>query len=200
MYHGPSEQPITAPLHPPVGVISDLGLRPEVTPMLRLPCEDFGLIPCPRLRVSPTSSELQRKMKPVLILAFIAMAACSPAPVSAPSPAGAKAQESAQQWLSLIDAGKFTESWQEAAEIFQKGVSQAEWESAMETERKPIGDLISRKCRSVEPKESLPGAPAGSYMVIIFDASFMNQKVAAESLTAVLTPGGEWKVCGYYIK
>ena len=139
-------------------------------------------------------------MKALLILAFIAMAACSRAPVAAPSPEGAKARESGQAWLSLIDEGKFRESWREAAEIFQKAISQSEWESTMDMERKPIGALLSRKCRSVKPKNSLPGAPKGSYMVIIFDASFQKQKVAGESVTAVLTPDGKWKVCGYFMK
>jgi hypothetical protein len=61
-----------------------------------------------------------------------------------------EAQKSAEQWLSLIDAGKFAESWTTAAEYFQAAVSQEQWERSPQAIRQPLGDLVSRKLKSAK--------------------------------------------------
>jgi Protein of unknown function (DUF4019) len=61
-----------------------------------------------------------------------------------------EAQKSAEQWLSLIDAGKFAESRTIAAEYFQAAVSQEQWERSLQAIRQPLGDLVSRKLKSAK--------------------------------------------------
>ena len=111
-----------------------------------------------------------------------------------------EAQKSAQQWLALIDAGKFGESWETAAPYFKAAVFRNLWEYSMDTLRKPLGDLVSRKLKSATYTKSLPGAPDGEYVVLQFDTSFANKKEAVETLTPMLDKDGKWKVSGYYIK
>lgn len=54
------------------------------------------------------------------------------------------ARKSAEQWLSLIDADKYLESWNTAAEYFQAAVSQEQWNRTLNAVRKPLGSLVSR--------------------------------------------------------
>jgi hypothetical protein len=110
------------------------------------------------------------------------------------------AQKSAEQWLALVDAGNYAESWKTAAGYFQTAVSQDQWEHSIVAVRKPLGDLISRKLKSVKYTKSLPGAPDGEYVVLQFDTSFANKKEAVETVTPMLDKDGKWKVSGYYIR
>jgi hypothetical protein len=110
------------------------------------------------------------------------------------------AQKSAEQWLALVDAGKYAESWKAAAGYFQTAVSQDQWEHSMVAVRKPLGDLVSRKIKSAKYTKSLPRAPDGEYVVLQFDTSFANKKEAIETVTPMLDKDGKWRVSGYFIK
>ena len=110
------------------------------------------------------------------------------------------AQKSAEQWLALVDAGSFAESWKTAAGFFQAAVPQDQWGHTIAAVRGPLGDLVSRKLKSAHYTKSLPGAPDGQYVVLQFDTSFANKKAAVETVTPMLDADGTWKVSGYYIK
>ena len=111
-----------------------------------------------------------------------------------------EAQAAAEQWLALIDAGKYAESWQTTAAVFQAAVSQAQWQSSLESVRKPLGGLVSRKLKSANYTMTLPGAPEGEYVVLQFTTSFANKAEAVETVTPMLEKDGKWKVSGYFIK
>ncbi|HSH94429.1 MAG TPA: DUF4019 domain-containing protein [Roseimicrobium sp.] len=110
------------------------------------------------------------------------------------------AQAAAEEWLALVDAGKYAESWQGAAGVFQATVSQSQWQSALDSVRKPLGSLVSRKLKSAKYTKSLPGAPDGEYVVLQFETSFTNKKQSVETVTPMLDKDGKWKVSGYFIK
>jgi len=126
--------------------------------------------------------------------------------LGAPTPSGAsdkpekEAQLAAEQWLALIDAGLFAESWQTAASFFQDAEPQAQWLSSLDAVRKPFGSLESRKLKSAKYTKTLPGAPDGEYVVLQFTTSFTNKQEAVEMVTPMLDKDGKWKVSGYFIK
>jgi hypothetical protein len=107
---------------------------------------------------------------------------------------------SAQKWLGLIDAGRYPESWKEAAEYFRNAIGQEQWEKSLPAVRNPLGKLVKRKVRTKTFQTSLPGAPDGEYVVIQFETSFENKKTAIETVTPMLEKDGRWRVAGYYIK
>jgi hypothetical protein len=37
------------------------------------------------------------------------------------------AERSADDWLALVDSGKYVESWQEASQLFKAAVTKEEW-------------------------------------------------------------------------
>ena len=139
------------------------------------------------------------KMVVVLLLAFgiVGMAGCySPKNPEAEAAAAAVAKA----WLALVDAGKYAESWDEAAGYFRNAVPKKRWQETMQAMRKPFGKNLSRQLKSAHYQTALPGAPDGEYVVIRFKASFENKKSAIETVTPMLDKDGKWRVSGYYMK
>ena len=111
-----------------------------------------------------------------------------------------EAIRSAQSWLVLVDQGKYAISWDSAASAFQKAVPREQWVSQVGTVRGPLGAVLSREVQTSNHTTSLPGAPAGTYVVIQFATSFENRRGAVETVTPMQEADGSWKVSGYYVK
>ncbi|MCL5006050.1 MAG: DUF4019 domain-containing protein [Acidobacteria bacterium] len=106
----------------------------------------------------------------------------------------------AEKWLSLVDQGKYAESWKDAGTYLRNAVTEEKLVRSLEAFRKPLGKLVSRRLKTAEYKTSLPGAPNGQYVVMQFETSFTNKTSAIETVTDVLDKNGTWRVIGYYIK
>ncbi len=111
-----------------------------------------------------------------------------------------QAVKAAEDWLELVDRGEYEESWNEAATFFKAAVTVEQWSKAMNAVRKPLGDKNSRTLSSADYTTSMPGAPDGDYVVILFDASFSKKKTAVETVTPMKDEDGNWRVSGYFIK
>ena len=105
----------------------------------------------------------------------------------------------AEKWLHLVDAGQYGESWTEAATSFRHAVTREKWAQSLESVRKPLGKLASRRLKTSMYRTSLPGAPDGEYVVTQFNTSFTNKKSAVETVTMVLDKDGQWRAAGYFI-
>ncbi|MFI5119307.1 MAG: DUF4019 domain-containing protein [Thermoanaerobaculia bacterium] len=116
------------------------------------------------------------------------------------SDAIAKAQVAARSWLTLTDDAKYGQSWDEAAALFRNAVAKADWEKALKGVRSPLGAVKTRKVRSSTFTRTLPGAPDGEYVVIVFDSQFENKAAAVETVTPTHDKDGTWRVSGYFIK
>jgi DNA-binding CsgD family transcriptional regulator len=114
---------------------------------------------------------------------------------AAPLPAQSAALDVARQWLALVDAGKWQESWAATTTSFRSANTVEAWQSASEGGRVPLGRVLSR---SVGTNEGIPAPPSG-YQLVRFRTDFANKAGATETLT--LAPeGGTWKIVGYYIE
>lgn len=106
-------------------------------------------------------------------------------------------------WLQEMDAGKYAQSWTEAAPAFQKAVSQEGWTAVSTKVRTPLGQCRERKLASASRQTNLPspsGAVDGDYILAQFDTSFDGLKYAVETVTFSKATDGSWKAAGYYIK
>ena len=106
----------------------------------------------------------------------------------------------AEEWLTMVDDGKYEQSWKEAAQYFKNAVKQEQWVQSLQALRNPLGKLISREVKSKTYTTSLPGAPDGEYVVIQFKSSFENKKSAIETVTPMMDKDAKWRVSGYYIR
>ncbi len=111
-----------------------------------------------------------------------------------------EAVKAAEEWLAIVDEGKYGQSWDEAAQLFKNAITQEKWEQALQGLRPSLGKAISREIKSTTYKTSLPGAPDGEYVVIQFKTKFENKASAIETITPMKDKDGVWRASGYYIK
>jgi len=112
----------------------------------------------------------------------------------------APALRAAQSWLAEVDAGAYGKSWDDAADLFQATTTRGEWEKGLAAARAPLGAVIARKLRSARYMKDLPDAPAGEYVVIVYDTRFENRPVAMEAVTPVRGKDARWRVSGYFVR
>ncbi len=106
----------------------------------------------------------------------------------------------AEEWLSLVDNGKYIDSWNQSAALFQNAIKAKKWKRTLLAIRKPIGKIVTREMISATPTNELPGAPDGDYVVIKYKSRFKLKKSAVETITPMLEKNGVWRVAGYYIR
>ena len=106
----------------------------------------------------------------------------------------------AENWLHLVDNGKYAESWDQAATYFRNAIKKDDWKKTVKAVREPLGNVISRSIKSQKYMTTLPGAPDGKYVVIQFETSFSNKKAAIETITPMMDSDDKWRVSGYFIK
>jgi hypothetical protein len=108
-----------------------------------------------------------------------------------------------QTWLEEIDAGHYTQSWNEASPAFQRALSAVRWAQKLKAARVPLGKLTSRTFDTAAEQTEAPspaGTVHGDFIIAQFDSSFANLKYAVETVTFEKTPNGEWRAAGYYIR
>jgi hypothetical protein len=133
------------------------------------------------------------------LVLFIAATVAIAARSGAAEPSVDDARKVAEQWLALVDAGRYDDSWAASASYFRSQVPQTEWKNAATAARAPLGALASRTFSAAESTHSLPGAPDGDYMVLIYDATFASGH-ARETVTPMRDVDGHWKVAGYFVQ
>jgi uncharacterized protein DUF4019 len=110
------------------------------------------------------------------------------------------AEESAGAWLKLIDAGKYGESWTEAASFFKGAVPQDAWKQQLAAVRGPLGRVLSRKLKTKTYTQKAPGAPDGKYVIIQYETRYEHKAESVETLTSMLDHDGRWRTAGYFIR
>lgn len=127
----------------------------------------------------------------------------APAPTQAPSAIDAATQTAAtaaaRNWLALIDGGRWEESWQQAGILFRSQITSDRWTRQVQPVREPLGAVVSRELVQTNAADSLPGAPAGDYVVLQFSSDFANMQDAIETVTLARGASG-WSVIGYFIR
>lgn len=110
------------------------------------------------------------------------------------------AMAAATEWLGLVDAGRFADSWQEAAAPIREAVTRPQWEKALVQARAALGAFVSRKVMSATYTRRLPDAPPGEYVVIQYQSRYENRPIATETVTPAREADGRWRVSGYAIR
>ena len=141
----------------------------------------------------------------IAVLALSSLSSGKGAAAAAPDTPPAAAQVSAGEtrpaldWLAMLDAQHWNDSWKNAGALFRSKVPAADWASMVQGVRNPLGAVLSRSARSVTRTTTLPGLPPGHYMIIQFASDFANKQGAVETVALTLEAGG-WKVDGYFIR
>lgn len=139
-------------------------------------------------------------MKRALAVIALASLASFATAGAADSDATAEATAAAREWLSVVDAGQYGQSWDEASAFFKQHVSKSNRERAVGDVRRQTGAMKTRELESAQPAHQLPGVPDGDYVVIVYRSSFAAAPAATETVTPMRDPDGHWRVAGYFVK
>ena len=112
----------------------------------------------------------------------------------------APAMAAAESWLATVDAGRYGQSWDDAAKAFRDVLTKEKWEALVAPVRAQTGNLVARKVRLARYTREIPDAPAGEYVVIQYDTRFERVPHAVETVTPMKDPDGTWRVSGYFVK
>jgi hypothetical protein len=137
-------------------------------------------------------------MKSLLVVLLFMLTLSTTAPCE--DKAEKAATDSANRWLEQVDGGDYASSWETAAPLFKQAVSQVQWAQMLQAKRAPLGKVLSRTVKSAVYTTTLPGAPDGQYVVIVYESSFEHKKSAVETVTPSLGNDGQWRVSGYFIR
>ncbi len=105
----------------------------------------------------------------------------------------------ANEWLALVDAGQFSESWEHSSSVFRETVPAGMWQESLAVVREPLGKLISRKVVFSRYTDALRGAPDRRYVIIQYEAQYEGNKSAIETVMP-LDDDGEWRVSGDFVR
>jgi DNA-binding CsgD family transcriptional regulator len=135
---------------------------------------------------------------------ILGIAALTMQPQAATPPASATAAarnaeqteiaRAARDWLALVDAGRWEDSYRGTADSFHAVNTLRVWTDVNERGRVPLGAVLSRADLSVD---WVPAPPAG-YQMVKFRTSFANRPNTVETVTLV-REGGAWRVAGCWI-
>src|SRR5471030_2588553 len=82
------------------------------------------------------------------------------------------AAAAAKTWLAVVDAKNYPESWKDAADLFQQGVSEPRWDGMVQGVRDNVGAVKSREFQTAELTKTLPSMPDGDYAIVSFKTDF----------------------------
>lgn len=136
---------------------------------------------------------------PLAVVALASLASFATVGAADSDPA-ADAVAASRAWLSVVDAGQYGQSWDEAAALFKDHITKSQWERAVGDVRKQTGAVKTRELESAKPAHQLPGVPDGDYVVIVYHSSFATIPAATETVTPMRDPDGHWRVAGYLVK
>jgi hypothetical protein len=107
--------------------------------------------------------------------------------------------KAARDWLQLVDAEKYEESWKQAAPFLQAHLAEKDWEKRLDAMRKPIDPMVDRSLHTTQYREQFPGLPAGQYVAFVWETYFGAKHQMLESLI-MSYDGNQWKAVGYAVQ
>jgi hypothetical protein len=111
----------------------------------------------------------------------------------------ADTQKVVNTWLAVADQGNYGESWDQASSLLKKTMPKNEWITVMNTLRKPLGSVKSRKIIDIGTSENPKNLPPGEYMVYYYNTAFANKDNGQELITLELGNDNVWRVMTYQV-
>jgi hypothetical protein len=121
----------------------------------------------------------------------------------APQPASAVNDfvVAADRWLSLVDAGRYRESWAEAGAFLKSSFPEEQWVTELTEMRKRAGHNLSREIAVKDYVTGIEDGPRGHVLVLKHRSAFANMPDAVETVTTFYEEeSGVWRVIGYAVQ
>ena len=134
------------------------------------------------------------------LLVFLLLLAASGVSLAADQDKEAAAVAAAEEFLVLVDQGEYVKSWEQASSLFAERIPKEDWIEGISRFRPTFGAIKERTLKGSHLARSLPGAPDGEYVLILFTSVFENKATAVETITMMLDTDKQWRAAGYYIE
>jgi Protein of unknown function (DUF4019) len=122
----------------------------------------------------------------------------TPKPPTEKSAREKETRAAALRWLELVDAGDYTQAYEEEPARLRASTTDAQFIRSMEGRRAPFGRVLSRKFIGAAFTRKLTGSPDGRYESILFRTSFEHKSVAAERVI-MTQESRQWRVVDYRV-
>ena len=143
---------------------------------------------------------IQRGLALLTCLVLISTAGCA-SRSRAPSAKRVKktaAAVFAQEWVELLDAGKYDQAFEQKPLRYRVSSTRQQFERYMLGRRVPFGRALSRKFIAATFTTKMVGLPDGEYETILFKTGFENKAAAAERVILTKEAGRRY-VLGYRV-
>lgn len=110
-----------------------------------------------------------------------------------------RASSVAREWLEIVDAENYFQSYQLTDDAFKDVLTAPQWEDALNNIRLPFGSVVWRSEIKHKKLDSIPGWPSGEYITIEFNTKLELSNAIIETVT-LSRNSGEWRPIGYFIK
>lgn len=126
-----------------------------------------------------------------VLIAVIALGRSGQTQQGRDSAAVAQATAAAATWLLLVDNAEYEASWDQAAPAFQQAVSKVDWVRSVSQARAPFEAFGARRLTSAEFHETLPNAPPGPYVILLYRTEVAQNGPVIETVVPMrLADGG----------
>ena len=106
----------------------------------------------------------------------------------------------ARDWVAIVDAGRYEDSWKAAGAKFRLAITPARWADSVAKVRAPLGKLVKRTVLRINFTRTFPGVPEGDYAIVIFRTAYANRDDGDETVTLEREADGVWRVIGYVVR
>jgi ABC-type glycerol-3-phosphate transport system substrate-binding protein len=124
----------------------------------------------------------------------------APALAAQAAAADPAAREAAEKWLTMVEAGDFQASWDEAGEMFREGTTAQAWARQAADGQQRIGDLVSRELAELHAVTDPPDAPPAEYVFLRYRSEFSVAGAAVETVVLIRETERGWRVIGYFVQ
>jgi hypothetical protein len=99
-----------------------------------------------------------------------------------------------QDWLSLVDRGNYSQTWNDLSDVLKSAFTKVDWVNSLSSYHKSFGKLTKRKQQYVT-ESSDPSI--GDYLIFQYQSSFEKKNIVNEAVSVIKDRDGNWKILGY---
>ena len=105
----------------------------------------------------------------------------------------------ANEFLEMVDNGRYDDSWQIADPFLQQKVPLEDWQAKLTRIRETFGPVSERTLEDVNFTAPAEELPESEFIMLEYETRF-KQEEKSEVVTLVLGSDNRWRVVGYFIQ
>lgn len=109
------------------------------------------------------------------------------------------ADSTALEFMQMVDAERYLDSWMVAAPYLREKVDQEEWQRQLKAMRTGLGAIVGRSLEKSSYTAAIKEMPDSELLLLEYASQFKNKDVR-EIITVIHEKDSLWRVIGYRIQ